>query len=71
LKIKLNNLIGESVFKTEKVRETDSKERHATTDRPLIKKSVFNEMLYLEKRQKDKQFGKLCKKIMKHQKNRI
>ena len=142
----LNNLIGESVFKTKTVREKDSKGRHATTHRQLIKldggamvvdtpgmrelgnfsvetgleetfaeiteiarncqfndcthvtekgcavlnaveegrlsesryqnyikmnkESVFNEMSYLEKRQKDKQFGKMCKTIMKHKKNR-
>ncbi len=35
----------------------------------LKKESLFNEMSYLEKRQKDKQFGKLCKTIMKHKKN--
>ena len=32
----LNNLIGESVFKTKIVREKDSKGRHATTNRQLI-----------------------------------
>jgi ribosome biogenesis GTPase len=142
----LNNLIGEAVFKTKTVREKDSKGRHATTYRQLIKlesgamvidtpgmrelgnfsvdtgldetfneivdlskqcqfndcshviekgcavlsaletgklsekryqnyikmnkESIFNEMSYLEKRQKDKQFGKMCKTIMKHKKNR-
>jgi len=142
----LNNLIGESIFKTKTVREKDSKGRHATTYRQLIKldceamlidtpgmrelgnfsvetgidetfseiaelseqcqfndcthvnekgcavikavenrqvpekryknyikmkkESIFNDMSYLEKRQKDKQFGKLCKTIMKHKKNR-
>ena len=142
----LNNLIGESVFKTKTVRKKDSKGRHATTYRQLIKldcgamvvdtpgmrelgnfsvetgldetfddivelskqcqfndcthvtekscavlyaiessklsekryqnyikmnkESVFNEMSYLEKRQKDKQFGKMCKTVMKHKKNR-
>ncbi|UCH80308.1 MAG: ribosome small subunit-dependent GTPase A [Nitrospiraceae bacterium] len=140
----LNNLIGESVFKTKAVRKKDSKGRHATTYRQLIKlgsgamvidtpgmrelgnfsvdtgldetfdeivdlskqcqfndcthviekgcavlsalergelsekryhnyikmnkESVFNEMSYLQKRQKDKQFGKMCKTIMKHKK---
>ena len=138
----LNNLIGESVFKTKTVREKDSKGRHATTYRQLIKldcgamvvdtpgmrelgnfsvetgldetfaeiielsqqcqfndcthvtekgcavlnavedgklsekryqnyikmnkESIYNEMSYLEKRQKDKQFGKFCKTVMKH-----
>jgi ribosome biogenesis GTPase len=36
----------------------------------MNKESIFNEMSYLEKRQKDKQFGKLCKTVMKHKKNR-
>jgi ribosome biogenesis GTPase / thiamine phosphate phosphatase len=140
----LNNLIGESVFKTKTVREKDRKGRHATTYRQLItldceamvvdtpgmrelgnfsvetgldetfaeitelsrkcqfndcthanekgcailnavedgklsekryqnyikmnKESIYNEMSYLEKRQKDKQFGKFCKTVMKHKK---
>ena len=138
----LNNLIGESVFKTKTVREKDRKGRHATTYRQLIKlesgamvidtpgmrelgnfavdtglnetfdeivalskqcqfsdcthvtekgcavlsalkrgeisekryqnyiklkkESIFNEMSYLEKKQKDKQFGKMCKMVKKH-----
>ncbi len=33
------------------------------------KESIYNEMSYLEKRRKDKQFGKLCKTVMKHKKN--
>ena len=137
----LNNLIGESLFKTKTVREKDSKGRHATTHRQLIKlgsgamvvdtpgmrelgnfsietgldetfeevtelsgkcqfnncthtsekncavldalrdgqlsesryqnyikmkkESIYNEMSYLEKRQKDKQFGKMIKNVMK------
>ena len=141
----LNNLIGESIFKTKTVREKDSKGRHATTHRQLTKldcgamvidtpgmrelgnfsvetgidetfaeltelsekcqfndcthvnekgcavlkavkdgqlskkryqnyikmkkESVYNEMSYLEKRKKDKQFGKFCKTVMKHKKN--
>ncbi len=140
----LNNLIGESVFKTKTVREKDSKGRHATTYRQLIKldcgamvvdtpgmrelgnfsvetgldetfaeiielsqqcqfndcthvtekgcavlnavedgklsekryqnyikmnkEFIYNEMSYLEKRQKDKQFGKFVKTVMKHKK---
>ncbi len=140
----LNNLIGESVFKTTTVREKDSKGRHATTSRQLIKldcgamvvdtpgmrelgnfsietgldetfaeiielsqqcqfndcthvtekgcavliavedgklsknryqnyikmnkESIYNEMSYLEKKHKDKQFGKMCKTVMKHKK---
>ncbi|MGV7224978.1 MAG: ribosome small subunit-dependent GTPase A [Nitrospinales bacterium] len=142
----LNNLIGESIFATKTVREKDSKGRHATTYRQLIKlvceamlidtpgmrelgnfsvetgidetfteiaelseqcqfndcthvnekgcavltavengqvpekryqnyikmkkESIYYEMSYLEKKQKDKQFGKLCKTVMKHKKNR-
>lgn len=142
----LNNLIGESIFTTKKVREKNGKGRHATTYRQLIrldcaamvvdtpgmrelgnfsvklgidetfaeitalsekcqfndcthidekgcailnavendrlsekryqsyikmkKESAYNEMSYLEKRQKDKQFGKFCKTVMKHKKNR-
>jgi ribosome biogenesis GTPase len=143
----LNNLIGNAIFTTKTVRKKDSKGRHATTYRHLIKldcdamlidtpgmrelgnfsietgidetfreivelseqcqfndcthvnekgcavlkavgngqvptkryqnyikmkkESIYNEMSYLEKRQKDKQFGKMCKTIMKHKKNRI
>lgn len=142
----LNNLIGEAIFKTKTVRKKDSKGRHATTYRQLIKldceammidtpgmrevgnfsvetgidetfidiiklseqcqfndcthvnekgcavlkavengqmsgkryqnfikmkkESMYNEMSYLEKRKKDKQFGKLIKTVMKHKKNR-
>ena len=142
----LNNLIGEAIFKTKTVREKDSKGRHATTHRQLIKldcgamvvdtpgmrelgnfsvetgidetfnevtelsgkcqfndcthvnekdcavlnalrdgqlserryqnyikmkkESIYNEMSYLEKRQKDKQFGKLIKNVMKHKLHR-
>ena len=138
----LNNLIGESVFKTKTVRVKDNKGRHATTSRQLImldcgamvidtpglrelgnfsvqkgldetfteiselsqrcrysdcnhvnakgcavlaalengqlsekryqnyikmnKESIYNEMSYYEKRQKDKQFGKFCKSVMAH-----
>jgi len=36
----------------------------------MNKESVYNELSYLEKRQKDKQFGKFCKIVMKHKKNR-
>jgi len=141
----LNNLIGDAVFATRNVRKKDSKGRHATTYRQLIKleceamlidnpgirelggfsvetgmdgtfteivelseqcqfndcthvnekgcavlkavksgqvpeeryqnyvkmkkESDYNEMSYLEKRQKDKQFGKLVKTVMKHKKH--
>jgi ribosome biogenesis GTPase len=36
----------------------------------MNKESIYNEMSYLEKRQKDKQFGKFCKTVMKHKNNR-
>jgi ribosome biogenesis GTPase len=36
----------------------------------MKKESIYNEMSYLEKRQKDKQFGKLCKTVLKNKKNR-
>jgi ribosome biogenesis GTPase len=36
----------------------------------MNKESVYNEMSYLEKRKKDKQFGKLCKTVMKQKTNR-
>ena len=35
----------------------------------MNKESVYNEMSYLEKRKKDKQFGKFCKTVMKHKKS--
>lgn len=142
----LNNLIGDAIFTTKTVRKKDSKGRHATTYRQLIKldcdamlidtpgmrelgnfsietgidetfteivelseqcqfndcthvnekgcavlkavengkvpekryqnyikmkkESIYNEMSYLEKRQKDKQFGKFIKNVMKQKKNR-
>jgi ribosome biogenesis GTPase len=138
----INNLIGESIYKTKTVSKKESKGRHATTHRQLIrldsgamivdtpgmrelgnfsvatgldetfseiitlsekchfsdcthagekgcavlgavensqlsneryqnylkmtKESRYNEMSYLEKRKKDKQFGKLIKTVMKH-----
>ncbi len=36
----------------------------------MNKESIYNEMSYLEKRQKDKQFGKFYKTVMKHKNNR-
>jgi len=141
----INKLIGDDMFTTKTVRKKDSKGRHTTTSRQLIrlaceamlidtpgmrelgnfsmetavdetfseiialseqcqfsdcthinekgcavlravkngqvpekryrnyikmkKESIYNKMSYLEKRQKDKQFGKYCKTIMKHKKN--
>lgn len=140
----INNLIGQSTYKTKTVSKKESKGRHATTHRQLIrldsgamvvdtpgmrelgnfsvdtgldetfsditalsatchfndckhagekgcavldavekgffpaeryqnylkitKESAYNEMSYLEKRKKDKQFGKLIKSVMKHKK---
>ena len=142
----INNLIGESIFKTKTVSKKESKGRHATTHRQLIKlncgamvvdtpgmrelgnfsietgldetfaeitelsekcqfndcthvnekccailsavedgqlsekryqnyikmnkEAIYNEMSYLEKRKKDKQFGKFCKTVMKHKNSR-
>jgi len=142
----INNLIGESTFKTKTVSKKESKGRHATTHRQLIKldfgamvvdtpgmrelgnfsvsigleetffeiiklaedcqfndcthdrekgcaildaiekgllstdryqnyikmnkESAYNEMSYLEKGKKDKQFGKHIKTVMKHKKKR-
>lgn len=142
----LNNLLGESRYKTKEVSKRESKGRHATTHRQLIKldsgamvvdtpgmrelgifgaetgldetfaeiislaqqchfndcthveekgcavldavkqgelsseryqnylkmtkESTYNEMTYLEKRTKDKQFSKHCKTVMKHKKKR-
>jgi ribosome biogenesis GTPase / thiamine phosphate phosphatase len=34
----------------------------------INKESAYNDMSYLEKRKKDKQFGKFCKTVMKHKK---
>jgi len=36
----------------------------------INKESAFNEMSYLEKRKKDKQFGKFIKTVMKHKKSK-
>jgi ribosome biogenesis GTPase / thiamine phosphate phosphatase len=36
----------------------------------MNKESVFNEMSYLEKRSKDKEFGKMVKRVMKHKKEK-
>lgn len=36
----------------------------------MRKESIYNEMSYAEKRQKDRQFGKYCKTILKHKSNR-
>ncbi len=143
----LNAIIGSSIFETNSVREKDSKGRHTTTSRQLIRldsgamlidtpgmrelgnisvdtgidetfseiiylsryckfnncthvnekgcailaavnegvlpekryqnyikmknESNYNEMSYLEKRQKDKKFGKYCKSVMKQKPSRM
>jgi len=36
----------------------------------MNKESAYNQMSYLEKKKKDKQFGKFCKTVMKHKKSR-
>jgi len=36
----------------------------------MTRESRFNEMSYFEKRMKDKQFGKMCKTVMQHKKNK-
>jgi ribosome biogenesis GTPase len=36
----------------------------------MKKESTYNEMSYLEKKRKEKQFAKLCKTVMKHKNNR-
>lgn len=36
----------------------------------MMKESAYNEMSYLEKRTKDKQFAKHCKTVMKQKKSR-
>lgn len=36
----------------------------------MSKESAYNDMSYLEKRRKDKMFGKLCKSVMKQKKHR-
>lgn len=36
----------------------------------MSKEAVYNDMSYLEKRRKDKNFGKLCKAVMKGKKNK-
>jgi len=35
----------------------------------MNKEAAYNEMSYIEKRQKDKQFGKFCKQVTKYKKN--
>lgn len=36
----------------------------------MSRESAYNEMSYLEKRRKDRKFGKMCKSVMKNKKNR-
>lgn len=46
-----------------------SEERYQNFVR-ISKETAYNEMSYFEKRKKDKNFGKLCKSIMQHKKNK-
>jgi ribosome biogenesis GTPase / thiamine phosphate phosphatase len=46
-----------------------SKERYRNYTK-MLKESAYNGMSYYEKRQKDKQFGKFVKSIMKHKKDK-
>lgn len=48
---------------------TITKERYQSYIK-MHKESDYHKMSYVEKRQKDKQFGKFCKSVMKHKKNR-
>ncbi len=52
------------------VKEGDLSEKRYQNYIKMTKESIHNEMSYLEKRQKDKQFGKHVKSVMKHKKNR-
>lgn len=47
-----------------------SKERYLNYIK-MTKESAFHEMSYLEKRRRDKKFGKLCKSVMKHKKIKV
>jgi ribosome biogenesis GTPase len=46
-----------------------SKERYQNYIK-MKKESAYNEMSYLEKRKKDKEFGKFVKSVMNHKKNK-
>jgi ribosome biogenesis GTPase / thiamine phosphate phosphatase len=48
---------------------TISKERYQNYIR-MLKESLYNEMSYFEKRQKDKKFGKFLHSVMKHKKDK-
>ena len=50
--------------------ETISKERYRNYIK-MNKEALFNEMSYLEKRQKDKKFGKYVKSVMKYKKDKL
>ena len=36
----------------------------------MVKESLYHEMSYVEKRHRDKRFGKFCKSVMKHKKDK-
>jgi len=46
-----------------------SKERYENFIK-IRREAVFHEMSYLEKRRRDKQFGKMCREVMKHKNNK-
>ena len=46
-----------------------SKERYENFMK-IRRESAFHEMSYLEKRRRDKQFGKMCREVMKHKNNK-
>ena len=48
---------------------TISKERYQNYIK-MLKESLYNEMSYFEKRQKDKKFGKFIHSVMKHKKDK-
>lgn len=52
----------------EAVKEGTLSEKRYQNFMKMIRESIFNDMSYVEKRQKDKQFAKHCKTVMMHRK---
>jgi ribosome biogenesis GTPase / thiamine phosphate phosphatase len=52
----------------EAVKEGTLSEKRYQNYMKMIRESIFNDMSYVEKRQKDKQFAKHCKTVMTHRK---
>ena len=52
------------------VKNGDLSEKRYQNFIKMRKESAFNEMSYLEKKRKDREFGKMVKRVMKHKKNR-